>query len=120
MPWRLPARSRLRDLVLDGSNALAVDLTYVTTPAKPLTRYYLLASADLALRPALMRLVAAWLPGQPAGVVGFSQIEAGHAAEIIVLGDGVSAEEIAALRNRGSQVLAHPLDLIALAKFLKN
>lgn len=108
------------DLVLDGSNALAVDLTYVTTPAKPLTRYYLLASADLALRPALMRLVAAWLPGQPAGVVGFSQVEAGHAAEIIVLGDGVSAEEIAALRNRGSQVLAHPLDLIALAEFLKN
>lgn len=109
-------------LQLDGVQMLAVDLTYTPPPlppTKPLARYYLLAPADRALRPALMRLAAPWLAKQPPGVVGFSQIEAAEAAEIILLGDGVSTAEMAALREGGSQVLAHPLDLIALAAFLQ-
>jgi hypothetical protein len=106
------------DLVLDGSNALTVDLTYAPTaptPARPLTRYYLLGLAEPALQPALVRLVGEWLRTQPPGVVGFSATEAAQATTVVVIGDGIADATVASLQAAGCQIVDLRRDLLALA-----
>lgn len=108
------------DLTLDGRNVLTVTLTYdpQAAAAKPFSRYYLLGVADPTLAPALVRLVATWLPTQPAGVVGFKLEEGVQAETVVVLGDGVSEETVAALQTAGCQIVDMRHDLLALAGLL--
>lgn len=108
------------DLVLDGTNALTVDLTYTpaapTPPsARPLSRYYLLGLAEPALHPTLVRLMAGWLTTQPSGVVGFNAAEAAQATTVVLVGDGITDATVASLQAAGCQIVDLRRSLLALA-----
>lgn len=110
------------DLQIDGQSALVADLHYAPATTPPIGRiahYYLLATADPALLPELIRLVGPWLEKQTEGVVGFSANEAEHAAVVTVLGDGASDGVMAALQSAGCQVIDRRQDLVALAEMLR-
>ncbi len=109
-----------RDIKLDGHNDLAVTLLFPEDqmPAQPFARYYLLGVADPALRPALVRLAGPWLATQPPGVVGFSPQEAKKAANIVLLGDGISEEVVDDLIASGSHIDDLRHDLLTLAATL--
>lgn len=106
-----------RDIKLDGHNDLAVNLVFPedVIPPQPFARYYLLGAADPALRPALVRLVSPWLATQPPGVVGFSPQEAKKAANIVLVGDGISEEVVDDLIAAGSHIDDLRHDLLRLA-----
>ncbi|NOX61411.1 MAG: carboxypeptidase regulatory-like domain-containing protein [Chloroflexi bacterium] len=115
---RIEGKILADNLELDGENALEVELLYA--PAKAFARYYLLSMADPALNPELARLVARWLPGQPAGVVGFEPEEAKRAAVVVMLGDGISDETASLLEAAGAQLIDHRLDLLSLAAMMAD
>ncbi len=107
-------------LRLDGSNAVELALTFGRPPSlgKPLMRYYLLATADPGLTPALVRLAGPWLATQPQGVVGFSLDEAARAETVVVIGDGAGDAALALLQAAGVQIVSMRHDLLTLANLL--
>jgi hypothetical protein len=109
------------NLLLDGENDLVANLRYATDPipsVKPIAHYFLMVMADPSLRPALVRLLAAWFATQPDSVMGFSTAEAEHAEVVTLLGDGISEDTVSALQAAGCQVIDRRQDLVTLAEIL--
>jgi len=109
------------DIVLDGVNQVTVDLLYApvaVAPPKRLERYYLLLMEDDALTPALMRLVASWLPSQPAGSVGFSITEAQFASTVVLMGDGIPDSVVTLLQDAECETIDMRANLLTLAREL--
>lgn len=109
-------------LNLGGHDVLDLALTYTkqTPSGKSLSRYYLLATADPDLAPALVRLAGPWLTTQPPGVVGFNLDEALKAGTVVALGDGSDDAALAALQAAGIQVIDLRLDLLTLAQRMSS
>ena len=108
-------------LLLDGDNDLVANLRYATDAepiAKPITHYYLMDTANPALRAALIRLLTSWFATQPESVIGFSTAEAEHAAVVTLLGDGISEETVSALQAAGCQIIDRRQDLVTMAEIL--
>ena len=109
------------NLLLDGENDLVANLRYATDPvpsAKPIAHYFLMGMADPSLRPALVRLLAAWFATQPDSVMGFNTAEAEQAEVVTLLGDGISEETVTALQAAGCQVIDRRQDLVTMAEIL--
>jgi len=109
------------DIALDGVNQVTVDLLYApvaVAPPKRLERYHLLLMEDDALTPALMRLVASWLPTQPAGSAGFSITEAQFASTVVLMGDGIPDSVVTLLQDAECETIDMRGDLLTLARLL--
>ncbi len=110
----------VKGLALDGRNDLDLALTFDSQPMgpRPLSRYYLLGTADPDLAPAIVRLAGPWLATQPDGVVGFSLEQAAQAETVVAIGDGISDAALASLQAAGAQTIDLRHDLLALTQLL--
>ncbi|RUA16666.1 MAG: hypothetical protein DSY55_03705 [Clostridia bacterium] len=114
------------NIVLDGENAVAIQITYpdvhiaTTSAKKHLARYYLLRMAEPMFNPTSIQFIATHLPTPAKGPIGFDITEAQRAYEVILIGDGIPDSVVRLLKDAHCKIQDMRGDLLLLPRKLKD